>query len=109
MLPRNSVWGRACRPAAIFATDVPLDLCDAAPAPQAAFPAPTITRSSGLGKRGGLDVIMRYSATGSSDGVNKLLQLASDPASEMLQLNHALTTLCTFLTLTTRVSRWQAI
>ena len=53
-------------------------------------------------KRGGLDVIMRYSATGSSDGVNKLLQLASNPASNMLHLDHTLTTGCTGPTLTTR-------
>ena len=46
-------------------------------------------------KRGGLPVIMRYSATGSSDGVNKLLQPASDPASNMLPLDHTLTTGCT--------------
>jgi ABC-type phosphate transport system substrate-binding protein len=85
-----------------FATDVPLDLCDAAPLPSR-FSSADNNKIVWVCKRGGLDVIMRYSATGSSDGVNKLLQLASDPASEMLQLNHALTTGCTGPTLTTRV------
>jgi hypothetical protein len=84
-----------------FATDVPLDLCDASPTPSRYSTADN-NKIVWVCKRGGLDVIMRYSATGSSDGVNKLLQLASDPASNMLHLDHTLTTGCTGPTLTTR-------
>jgi hypothetical protein len=86
-----------------FATDVPLDLCDQAPPPNR-FSTADNNKIVWVCKRGGLDVIMRYSATGSSDGVNKLLQLASDPASAMLHLDHTLTTGCTGPILTTRVS-----
>jgi hypothetical protein len=47
---------------------------------------------------------MRYSATGSSDGVNKLLQPTGNPASNMLFLDHTLTTGCTGPNVLARVS-----
>src|SRR5574341_1597174 len=77
-----------------FATDVPLNLCDAAPLPSR-FASADGNKITWTCKRSGLDVIMRYSATGSSDGVTKLLQPASNPASNMLFLDHTLTTGCT--------------
>lgn len=81
-----------------FATDVPLNLCDAGSSP-ANYPSRYASADGNkitwVCNRGGLPVIMRYSATGSSDGVNKLLQPASNPASNMLFLNHTLTTGCT--------------
>ena len=86
-----------------FMTDVPLNLCDAAPLPSR-YSTADGNKIVWVCKRAGLDVIMRYSATGSSDGINKLLQLASDPASNMLYLDHTLTTGCTGPTLTTRPS-----
>ena len=86
-----------------FATDVPLNLCDAAPLPNR-FSSADGNRTTWTCNRGGLPVIMRYSATGSSDGVNKLLQPAINPASNMLYLDHTLTTGCTGPTLTTRAS-----
>lgn len=86
-----------------FATDVPLNLCDAAPLPSR-FASADGNKITWTCKRSGLDVIMRYSATGSSDGVNKLLQPASNPASNMLFLDHTLTTGCTGPVLTTRPS-----
>lgn len=88
-----------------FATDVPLNLCDG---PPAALPdrysSADNNKITWTCVRGGLPVIMRYSATGSSDGVNKLLQPASNPASNMLFLDHTLTTGCTGPVLTTRPS-----
>ncbi|MGA6828442.1 substrate-binding domain-containing protein [Nitrospira sp. NS4] len=84
-----------------FATDVPLNLCDAAPLPSR-FASADNNKITWVCNRGGLPVIMRYSATGSSDGVNKLLQPASNPASNMLFLDHTLTTGCTGPTLVTR-------
>ena len=86
-----------------FATDVPLNLCDAAPLPNR-FSTADGNKITWTCNRGGLPVIMRYSATGSSDGVNKLLQPASNPASNILYLDHTLTTGCTGPTLTTRAS-----
>jgi PBP superfamily domain len=86
-----------------FATDVPLNLCDAAPLP-ARFASADGNKISWICNRAGLPVIMRYSATGSSDGVTKLLQPASNPASNMLFLDHTLTAGCTGPVLTTRPS-----
>lgn len=84
-----------------FATDVPLNLCDASPLPNR-YSSANGNMITWVCNRGGLPVIMRYSATGSSDGVNKLLQPASNPASNMLFLDHTLTAGCTGPTLTTR-------
>lgn len=84
-----------------FATDVPLNLCDAAPLP-ARYASANNNLVTWVCNRGSAPVIMRYSATGSSDGVNKLLQPASNPASNMNFLDHTLTTGCTGPTLTTR-------
>ncbi len=86
-----------------FATDVPLNLCDAAPLPSR-FASADNNKITWTCNRGGSPVIMRYSATGSSDGVNKLLQLASNPASNMLFLDHTLTTGCTGPNVVARVS-----
>lgn len=77
-----------------FATDVPLNLCDAAPIPNR-FASADNNKITWTCNRGGLPVIMRYSATGSSDGVNKLLQPTGNAASNMLFLDHTLTTGCT--------------
>lgn len=86
-----------------FATDVPLNLCDAAPLPNR-FSSADGNKITWTCNRGAVPVILRYSATGSSDGVNKLLQLASDPASNMLYLDHTLTTGCTGPVVVTRPS-----
>ena len=90
-----------------FMTDVPLNLCDAGTS-TANYPTRYSTADGNkitwVCNRGGLPVIIRYSATGSSDGVNKLLQPASNPASNMLCLDHTLTTGCTGPTDTTRPS-----
>ena len=96
-----------------FATEVPLNLCDG---PPAALPnhyvngpmgSPTIT----TGKlhvwtctRGGSSIIIRYSATGSSDGVKKLQQPEANALSNMNFLNHTALTGCTGPTLKTRPS-----
>lgn len=77
-----------------FATDVPLNLCDAAPLPNRYSTADN-NKITWVCNRGGSPIIIRYSATGSSDGVNKLLQPAANPASNMLFLDHSLTTGCT--------------
>ena len=86
-----------------FATDVPLNLCDASPLPNR-FASANGNLITWTCNRGGLPIIVRYSATGSSDGVNKLLQPASNPASNMNFLDHTLTAGCTGPTLTTRPS-----
>ena len=86
-----------------FATDVPLNLCDASPLPNR-YSSANGNLITWTCNRSGLAVIMRYSATGSSDGVNKLLQPASNPASNMNFLDHTLTAGCTGPTLTTRAS-----
>jgi ABC-type phosphate transport system substrate-binding protein len=88
-----------------FMTDIPLNLCDAGTSP-ANFPnrfaSADGNKITWVCNRTGLPVIIRYSATGSSDGVNKLLQPASSPASNMLFLDHNLTAGCTGPTVVTR-------
>ena len=90
-----------------FATDVPLNLCDAGTS-TANYPnrysSADNNRVTWVCNRGGLPIIIRYRATGSSDGVNKLLQPASDPASNMAFLDHTLTAGCTGPVDTTRPS-----
>jgi ABC-type phosphate transport system substrate-binding protein len=86
-----------------FMSDVPLNLCDAAPLPNR-FSSADGNKITWTCNRGGSPVIIRYSATGSSDGVNKLLQPPSNPASNMLYLDHTLTAGCTGPVLTTRPS-----
>jgi hypothetical protein len=86
-----------------FATDVPLNLCDAAPIPDR-YSSADNNKVTWVCKRGGLDIILRYSATGSSDGVNKILATTGTPASKMDYLDHLLTTGCSGPTLTTRAS-----
>lgn len=86
-----------------FMTDIPLNLCDAAPLPNR-FSTADGNKITWACNRGGSPVIMRYSATGSSDGINKLLTPLSNPASNMLFLDHTLTAGCTGPTLTSRPS-----
>lgn len=86
-----------------FMTDIPLNLCDAAPLPSR-YASADGNKITWVCNRGGSPVIIRYSATGSSDGVNKLLQPASNPASNMLYLDHSLTTGCTGPVVVTRPS-----
>jgi hypothetical protein len=86
-----------------FMTDIPLNLCDAAPLPNR-FSTADGNKITWTCNRGGSPAIMRYSATGSSDGVNKLLTPLSNPASNMLFLDHTLTAGCTGPTLTARPS-----
>lgn len=89
-----------------FAGDVPLDLCDT-PA-SGVTPHHYMSANQNLHvwtcKRNTADIIIRYSATGSSDGVNKLLQPATDPASNMNFLDHTVTTGCTTVLGKTRPS-----
>ena len=75
-----------------FASDVPLDLCDPASSGTTPHHYGSVNQNLHVWtcKRGGADIIIRYAATGSSDGVNKLLQPASNSASNMLFLDHTL-------------------
>jgi ABC-type phosphate transport system substrate-binding protein len=88
-----------------FMSDVPLNLCDK---PQSPLPNRYATADNNkitwTCKRGGLPIIIRYSATGSSDGINKLLQPTTNPASNMDFLDHTLTTGCTGPAIVTRPS-----
>ena len=86
-----------------FMADIPLDLCDAAPLPNYFVSADNNLHTWSC-NRASLPIIIRYSATGSSDGVNKLLQPTSNPASKMNFLDHTLTTGCTGPALITRTS-----
>jgi ABC-type phosphate transport system substrate-binding protein len=86
-----------------FMSDIPLNLCDASPLP-ALYVSANNNLYTWVCKRSSADTIIRYSATGSSDGVNKLLQPTSNPASNMVFLDHTLTAGCTGPTLTTRPS-----
>ena len=81
-----------------FMTDIPLNLCDAGTNPSNypnRYASADGNKITWVCTRTGSPIIIRYSATGSSDGVNKLLQPASNPASNMLYLDHTLTTGCT--------------
>lgn len=86
-----------------FATDVPLNLCDPAPLPTRYSTADN-NKTTWTCNRGGLPVIIRYSATHSLDGINKLLQLASNPASNMQFFDHTITFGCTGPNVITRPS-----
>ena len=86
-----------------FMSDIPLNLCDASPLPNR-FATADGNKITWTCNRGGSPVIIRYSATGSSDGVNKLLQPPSNAASNMLYLDHTLTAGCTGPVLVTRPS-----
>ena len=81
-----------------FMTDIPLNLCDAG-ASVATYPnryaSADGNKITWICNRAGLPVIIRYSATGSSDGVTKLLQPTANPASNMLFLDQTITTGCT--------------
>ncbi|MEK7328024.1 MAG: hypothetical protein AAB217_22505, partial [Chloroflexota bacterium] len=64
-----------------FATEVPLNMCDSSPLPvhyvNGPMGSPTITTGklhTWTCTRGGASIIIRYSATGSSDGVKRLQQ-----------------------------------
>ncbi len=78
-----------------FATEVPLNLCDNNPRPthyvNGPMGSPTITSGklhTWVCNRGGQPIIIRYSATGSSDGVRKLQQPESNALSNMNYLDH---------------------
>lgn len=89
-----------------FATDVPLDLCD--PASSGTTPHHYVTANANLHvwvcRRGGSDVVIRYAATSSNDGILKLLQPATDTASNVNFLDHTLTAGCTTVLGKTRPS-----
>ncbi len=89
-----------------FMGNTPLNLCDAG-ADITTYPKYYISADNNLHtwvcNRAGLPIIIRYSATGSSDGINKLLQPANNSASNMNFLDHTLSG-CTGPTDTTRVS-----
>lgn len=101
-----------------FASEVPLSLCNASPLPTLYINGPipssgTVSITSGklytwVCQRtvGGVteDIIVRYSATGSSDGVKRLQQPESDPLSNMNFLDHVVATGCVGPTLETRPS-----
>ena len=86
-----------------FMGNTPLNLCDASPIPNYYISANNNLHTWTC-NRGGLPIIIRYSATGSSDGVTKLLQPTANPASAMVFLDHTLTAGCTGPVLTTRAS-----
>lgn len=94
-----------------FATEVPLNLCDAAPLPTHYVNGPLGTPTITTGKlhtwtcnRAGSPIIIRYSASGSSDGVRKLQQPEANALSNMPYLDHAPLTGCTGPTLKARPS-----
>lgn len=94
-----------------FATDVPLSLCDAAPLPTHYVNGPLGSPLITTGKlhtwtcnRAGSPIIIRYSASGSSDGVKKLQQPEANALSNMPYLDHTVLTGCTGPTLVTRPS-----
>jgi PBP superfamily domain len=89
-----------------FATDVPLDLCDAGVGP--AMPHKYVSADTNKivwtchRTAAGDDIVVRYNSTASSDGITKLQQDISQAASQQLQLDHTLTTGCTDLGTQTR-------
>jgi len=89
-----------------FMGNTPLNLCDAG-ADITTYPKYYVSADNNLHtwvcNRAGLPVIIRYSASGSSDGINKLLQPATNSASNMNFLDHTLSG-CTGPTDTTRAS-----
>ena len=88
-----------------FATEVPLSLCDPASGSyrpthyvNGGFGSPVITSGkvhTWVCKRAGADIIIRYSATGSSDGVKKLQQPEANALSNMNFLDHVGAVGCT--------------
>src|SRR5262245_55568205 len=96
-----------------FATDVPLNLCDAGvsqagPPPVNTLPSRYVSANGKLVtwvcQRGGADIIIRYAATSSIDGILKVSQPATNAASNMNFLDHTLTTGCTGPNVVTRPS-----
>lgn len=94
-----------------FATEVPLDLCDPAPLPTHYVNGPLGTPTITTGKlhtwtcnRSGSPIIIRYSASGSSDGVKRLQQPEANALSNMPYLDHTTLTGCTGPTLKERPS-----
>jgi len=86
-----------------FFTDIALNILDASPIPNR-FASADGNKIVVTGNRGGSPVILRYSSGNGADGIIRLLQPASNPASNLLFLNHTLTTGCTGPVLTTRPS-----
>jgi ABC-type phosphate transport system substrate-binding protein len=97
-----------------FATEVPLSLCDTSPLPVHYVNGPipssgTVTITSGklhnwVCNQAGNPIAVRYSATGSSDGVKRLQQPESDPLSNMNFLDEVAATGCVGPVLKTRPS-----
>lgn len=93
-----------------FATQVPLNILDQIPN----FPNHYVNGVTGsitagklhvwTGTRGGVPTIIRYSATGSSDGVLKLQQFVANAASNMTHLDHTSAAGCNAAVLLTRPS-----
>lgn len=84
-----------------FFTDVALDILDPSPIPQR-FASADNNRIVFIGNRGGSPVILRYSSGNGEDGILKLLQPASNAASNLPFLNHTQLTGATGPVLTTR-------
>jgi ABC-type phosphate transport system substrate-binding protein len=85
-----------------FATEVPLSLCDASPKPVHYVNGPTGSPVITTGKlhtwvcnRAGSPIIIRYSATGSSDGIIRVQQPEANSISNMNFLDHTVLTGCT--------------
>ncbi|HXZ24919.1 MAG TPA: hypothetical protein VEI24_01755 [Nitrospiria bacterium] len=95
-----------------FMTQVPLNILDQAPTlpnhyVNAAIASPSITSGKlhvWTGTRGGVATIIRYSATGSSDGILKLQHPTTDARSIMHYLDHIASTCATGPTLMTRAA-----
>jgi len=95
-----------------FMTQVPLNILDQSPDlpihyVNGAIASPSITSNKlhvWTGTRGGTGTIIRYSATGSSDGVLKLQHLTTDSRSLMHYLDHIASTCSTGPTLMTRTA-----
>jgi hypothetical protein len=89
-----------------FATDVPLNLCDQSPTPHKFVSADgnKIVWTCHMSAAPADDVIMRYNATQSSDGIITLQQDITQSASKFVQLDHLQTTSCSTQPLQTRAS-----
>lgn len=95
-----------------FMTQVPLNILDQSPNlpihyVNGVIASPSITSGKlhvWTGTRGGTGTIIRYSATGSSDGIKKLQQVTSNALSIMHYLDHIASTCTTGPTLETRSS-----
>src|SRR6185295_11209772 len=103
--------GGGASAATAFMTQVPLNVMDQAPQLPIHYVNGNITGppafTSGrlhtwTGTRGGTPTIIRYSTTGSSDGILKLQQVMSNPLSNMTFLDHTTISCSSGPTLVTR-------